>query len=84
MLNGTPRNTSALRWYSWQLSFPSATKNWNRQWQGGRAMSSMSPGFQADTICRRLLGLVFSPSTSRVIWSMFSPFGVAQLRHCLP
>ena len=27
MLNGTPRNTSAERWYSWQLSFPSATKN---------------------------------------------------------
>ena len=31
MLNGTPRNRSALRWYSWQLSLPSATKNWNRQ-----------------------------------------------------
>ena len=25
ILNGTPRNTSALRWYSWQESFPSAT-----------------------------------------------------------
>ena len=25
MLNGTPRNTSALRWYSWQDKRPSAT-----------------------------------------------------------
>jgi len=24
-LNGTPKKISALRWYNWQLSLPSAT-----------------------------------------------------------
>src|ERR1700712_2603782 len=73
MLNGTPRKTSAERWYSWQLSLPSATKNWNRQWQGGSAMSSTSAGFQAETMWRRLVGLGFRASTPAWIWAVTPP-----------
>ena len=89
MLKGTPKNMSALRWYSWQLRLPSATQNWNRQWQGARAMSGRSPTFQALTTWRRDSGLVRMSRTTFLIWSigLTSPHlvvGVIQLRHWAP
>ncbi len=47
-------------------------------------MSSTSAGFQAETMWRRLVGLVFRPSTTAVIWSITRPSGAVQERHCLP
>ena len=84
MLERRARNLSALRWYSWQASFPSCTSNWNRAWQGASAMSGTSAGFQAVTMWRRESGLVRICSTTWVIWSITPPSRVGQLRHCAP
>ena len=47
-------------------------------------MLSTSAGFQALTMCRLEFGLVLMLSTTRPIWSMRSPPGAGQERHCAP
>ncbi len=84
MLNGTPRNRSALRWYSWQESRPSATWNWKNAWHGASAMRSRSATFHADTMIRRESGSDRSWSRTRAIWSTWPPSGVGHDRHCTP
>src|SRR5699024_1771593 len=84
MLNGTPRNMSALRWYSWQESFPSCTSNWNRAWQGASAICGMSAGCQAETTRRRDSGLVRSCSVASASWAIAPPPGGGQARHGAP
>jgi hypothetical protein len=83
-LNGTPRNTSALRWYSWHESLPSPTQNWNKAWHGVSDICSSSPTFQALTTMRRESGLRRIRSMVRLIWSIGRPSGPGQARHCLP
>ncbi len=53
-------------------------------WQGGSAMSSICPGFQAETMCRRESGFWRSCSMTWLIWSMWPPSGVGQERHWTP
>jgi hypothetical protein len=47
-------------------------------------MSGMSAGFHAETISRRESGLTLIWSMTSEIWSICSPLGVGQERHCTP
>ena len=47
-------------------------------------MSGMSAGFHAETIRRRESGLRRISSMTPAIWSIVSPDGVGQDRHCTP
>ena len=47
-------------------------------------LRSISPGFQAVTICRRDEGSRLISAMSCLIWSMWRPSAVSQSRHCLP
>ena len=49
----TEEDVGRARWYSWQEKPAARDVGWNRQWQGGNAILSMSAGFQAVTTRRR-------------------------------
>jgi hypothetical protein len=55
-----------------------------QQWHGGNAMLGTSAGFQAVTMWRRESGSLRILDTPSVIWSITSPAGVGQARHCRP